>query len=393
MVWNEPGGNKDPWGGGNRGNNNDGPPDLDEAIKNLQKKISGIFGGGGGGGSKNGESSGFSGALIVIILIVVAIAYFIKGAGIVNEQERAVVLRLGVYNTTKNPGFRWNPPLVDSVFTVNVTKLRNWSTTEQMLTKDLNIVDVKLSVQYAIDDARDFVLNVREPEESLRQASNSALRHVAGSTVMHDILTLGREQVAIHIQERLQSYLDNYQTGIRIDKVNIEDSNPPQEVQDSFDDVIRAREDEERYKNQAQAYSNSEIPIARGKAQRIKEEAVAYKERVIARAEGEAQRFKYLLEEYKKSPEVTRQRLYLDAVQEVMARSSKVMVDVEGGNNMLYIPLDKIMSANRQGNPQDTSYESGSGISSSDIDEIVNEAVNRIRRDNTVSTSRRREGR
>ncbi|WP_086930336.1 FtsH protease activity modulator HflK [Agarilytica rhodophyticola] len=386
MAWNEPGDNKDPWGGGNRGN--DGPPDLDEALKNLQKKLSGLFGGNGGGSSN--DNSGINKTLFIVAAIIVVVGYLYSGMAVVNEQERAVVLRLGVYHETKTPGFRWNPPLIDSVYTENVTKLRNWSTTEQMLTQDLNIVDVKISVQYSIDDARDFILNVRNPEASLRQAANSALRHVAGSTVMHDILTQGREEVAANIQERLQAYLNNYETGISIEKVNVEDSNPPIEVQDAFDDVIKAREDEERYKNRAQAHANAVIPEARGIAQRMEEEANAYKERVIAQAQGEAQRFSYLLEEYKKSPEVTRQRLYLDAVQEVMSSSSKIMVDVEGGNNMLYLPLDKIVSSA----PGGSSIPSmGKNISPSDRDMIVNQVVERLKRELTTSSSRRREGR
>lgn len=394
MVWNEPGGNKDPWGGGgNRGN--DGPPELDEALKNLQKKVSRLFGGSGGGGN-NDDGSSFNLAIVVLAVLVVGVLYIFRGFGIVNEQERAVVLRLGEFHKIVEPGWRWNPPLIDTVYTENVTKLRNWSTTEQMLTKDLNIVDIKLSVQYAIADARDFVLEVRSPEDSLRQAANSALRHVAGSTVMHDILTLGREQVAIQIQDRLQSYLDLYKTGIHIDKVNVEDSNPPVEVQEAFDDVIKAREDEERLKNEAQAYANSIIPEARGRAQRIKEEAQAYKERVIAQAEGEAQRFKYLLEEYKKSPQVTRERLYLDAVQEVMAKSSKVMIDVEGGNNMLYLPLDKMVGGNSSNaGVNNFGSSDGKALTPSDRDIIVNQVLEKIRRDYSASntTRSRREGR
>ncbi len=386
MAWNEPG-NKDPWGGGNRGN--DGPPDLDEALKSLQKKLSGIFGGGGGGSNGSGGSGGINSTIVMVVLIIAACAYFIAGAAVVNEQERAVVLRLGVYSDTKGAGFRWNPPLIDTVFTENVTKVRNWTTTEQMLTEDLNIVDIKLSVQYVIDDARNFVLNVRDPQSSLRQAANSALRHVVGSTEMHDVLTQGRGKVAVEIQVRLQKYLNDYETGILIDKVNIEDSNPPVEVQSAFDDVIKAREDEERYKNQAEAYSRGVIPEAKGRAQRVIEEATAYKAQVIAEADGEAQRFEYLLEEYKKAPVVTRQRLYLDALEEVMSKSSKIMVDVEGGNNMLYLPLDKIISNSGGGS---SSAGNGRGLNPSDRDVIVNQVVEQLRREIATST-RRREGR
>lgn len=383
MAWNEPGGNnnKDPWGG-NRGN--DGPPDLDQVLRDVQNKLSGLFGGGNrksGGG--NGNSGGaLSGALIVFILLIVAGLYGFAGAGIVNEQERAVVLRLGVYKETKGPGFRWNPPLIDKVYSINVTKVEEWTTSEQMLTKDLNIVDIKISVQFVIDDARNYVLNVRNPKGSLEQAANSALRHVAGSTLMHQILTEGREQVAIDILARLQGYLDNYETGIRVETVNIEDSNPPRQVQAAFDDVIKAREDEERYKNEAQTYANGVIPEARGGAQRTIEEATAYKEQVIAQAEGEAKRFEYLLEEYKKAPAVTRQRLYIDAVQEVMTNSSKVMVDVKGGNNMLYLPLDKIMGAN-------ATSKTSAGMTSSDYDAIVNSVLEQINRDTATGSSLR----
>ena len=386
MAWNEPGGNnKDPWGGGNRGN--DGPPDLDEALKNFQKKLSGIFGSGNGSGGGQKPSAGFNGAIFGAFFVILAIIYIISGAGIVNEQERAVVLRLGVFAGTKGPGFRWNPPLIDKVYTVNVTKVESVSFSEQMLTKDLNIVDISLSVQYVIDDARDFRLNVRDPISSLRQASSSALRHVAGSTLMHDVLTQGREQVAIEVKRRIQLYLDNYSTGIRIETVNVEESRPPSEVQEAFDDVIKAREDEERYKNEAETYSNGVIPEARGAAQRIIEEANAYKEQVIAQAEGEAKRFELLLAEYKKAPEVTRQRLYLDAVQEVMANSSKVMVDVEGGNNMLYLPLDKITSGNVSRGSLDQR------ITSSEIDLITNQVMDQLRQELSNNSRRRRDSR
>lgn len=377
MAWNEPGGNnKDPWGGGNRGG--DGPPDLDEVLKKLQDKISGLMGGGSGSKSDGG------GTLIIgLIIAALVVFYVIRGFGVVNEQERAVVLSLGVYQETKGPGLRWNPPLIDQVFTVNVTKVEQWSTTQQMLTQDLNIVDINISAQFVINDAQAYVLNVRDPKASLQQAANSALRHVAGSTVMHNVLTEGREQLAIEVRERLQAYLDNYQTGIAIETVNIEESNPPAEVQAAFDDVIKAREDEERYKNEAQTYANGVIPEARGMAQRMIEEANGYKERVIAQSEGEAKRFEYLLTEYQKSPEVTRERLYIDAVQEVMQSSSKVMIDVEGGNNMLYLPLDKIVNSNSAGG--DSIKQSGASNVGVLTDQVIQELTNR----GYISNSRR----
>jgi len=379
MAWNEPGGNnKDPWGGGNRGN--DGPPDLDEVIKKFQNKVSSIFGGKSGGGGGNGGGA----VLVALIAAAVVVVYIFLGFAAINEQERAVVLRLGKLNSIKQPGLRWNPPVVDSVHIINVTKVRNWSTSEQMLTEDLNIVDVKVSVQYVISSAQDFVLNVKDPESSLRQATNSALRHVVGSGSMHMVLTEGREDVALQVMGRLQAYLDSYKSGIDIDKVNIENSTPPAEVQDAYDEVIRAREDEERFKNEAEAHANGIIPEARGRAQRMREEAAGYRAEVIARAEGEAKRFEYLLAEYRKSPEVTRSRLYLDAVEEVMSNSSKVMIDVKGGNNMLYLPLDKMMTQSASG----LTNSSGT-LGSSDSDRIVNEVLDRVRREINQVSSRR----
>jgi len=384
MAWNEPGGNKDkdPWGG-NRGNRNDGPPDLDEWLKSLQDKLSNMFGGKGGGSGSNSGGDGVSGAFIGVIIAILVLGYAVAGFGVVNEQERAVVLRLGKYHDTLGPGLRWNPRLVDQVVPVNVTKVAEWSTTEQMLTQDLNIVDISISAQFVISDARDYVLNVRDPEMSLQQAANSALRHVAGSTVMHDVLTEGREQVAVEVKARLQSYLNNYATGIEIVTVNVEESNPPTEVQAAFDDVIKAREDEERYKNEAQTYANGVIPQARGQAQRIIEEATAYKEQVITKSDGEAQRFNLLYAEYKKAPRVTRERLYLDAVQQVMENSSKVMIDVEGGNNMLYLPLDKIVG---QSNARATERGNLNPNEVSDLaDQILQDLIDRGK----VNTSRR----
>ncbi|MEL7399420.1 MAG: FtsH protease activity modulator HflK, partial [Pseudomonadota bacterium] len=228
MAWNEPGGNnQDPWGG--KGGNNDGPPDLDEALKKFQDKLNGIFGGGSGGGGASGPS--FSGATLGLVLVVVAIAYLVLGIYQINEQERGVVLRFGVYKETVDAGLHWNPPLIDSVTTVNVTKVRLHSSRGLMLTEDLNIVEVNLSVQYRISDAKDFVLQVRDPERSLTQATESALRHVVGSTAMHEVLTEGREKVAQEVRTRIQDYLNSYETGIQLETVNVEDTNPPREVQ------------------------------------------------------------------------------------------------------------------------------------------------------------------
>ncbi len=384
MAWNEPGNNdKDPWGG-RRGGNNDGPPDLDEVIKNLQNKLNRLFGGKGGSGGDGKPGSGSPGMLVGLIAVITLVLLGIAGIYQVNQQERAVILRFGVYSETKGPGLHWNIPLADSVLVENVTRVREWSTSEQMLTKDLNIVDIQLSVQYTIADPRKFLLEVKEPENSLRQAANSALRHVVGSTVMHQVLTEGREQVAFDVQQRLQSYLDAYQTGIDIGTVNIEEASPPKEVQAAFDDVIRAREDEERLKSEAEAYANGIIPIARGNAQRMIEEAAGYKAQVVASAEGEAQRFEYLLAEYLQAPEVTRQRLYLDALQQVMSRSTKVMVDVEGGNNMLYLPLDKMIDSGRAQRSQTEAQ-----LTPAELDELSNRLAEQLRNQQAENLRRR----
>lgn len=383
MAWNEPGGNnQDPWGGKR---NNDGPPDLDEALKKFQEKLGGMFGGGSGSGGGN-PGAGLSSSALGLIVAAIIVIYALFGIYQVNEQERAVILRLGVYSETKLPGLHWNPPLIDQVTRLNVTKVRLHSSTGEMLTQDLNIVEVNLSVQYRINDAKSFVLMVRAPERSLAQATDSALRHVVGSTEMHEVLTEGREKIAFDVQQRLQSYLDAYQTGIEVSTVNVEGTSPPREVQAAFDDVNKAREDEERLKNEAEAYSNGIIPEARGKAQRVIEEAMAYREQVVAQAEGEAKRFEQLLFEYQKAPAVTRERLYLDAVQEVMSKSSKVMIDVEGGNNMLYLPLDKIAnSAAAVTRKEDISPEV--------IKDITERVTNQLRRDAISSSTRRREAR
>ncbi len=263
---------------------------------------------------------------------------------VVDEQEQAVILRFGKYYETVGPGLNFYFPPIDKRFQENVTRERAYSKQGQMLTEDENIVEVPLTVQYKISNLQDFVLNVDQPEVSLQQATESALRHVAGSTTMDRILTEGREQMATEVRERLQRFLDTYRTGITVTQVNIQSAQAPREVQEAFDDVIRAREDEQREKNQAEAYANGVVPEARGQAQRIIEEANGYRDEVISRAQGEADRFSKLLVEYRKAPEVTRERLYLDTMQEVFSQTSKVLVTgQQGQNNLLYLPLDKMI--------------------------------------------------
>lgn len=351
MAWNEPGndGNgNDPWGGGRRGGDQ-GPPDIDEIIKNLSKKVNGLFGSGGpSGGGANQAPGNLSAGLLVGLVAVAAIIWGFMGFYVVDEAERGVVLRFGkVLEATVAPGLHWNPPIVDEVNLVNVSQL-NAKTYENraMLTTDENIIDIDVTVQYVIQDPVNYVIAVQDPERSLDNAAESAIRHEVGSNFMDQILTTGREQMAAAVQDRLQEYMDNYDTGIRVARVNVVQAQPPDAVRPAFDDVIRAREDEQRAQNQAQQYANQRIPEARGEAQRQIEQANAYKQQAIAQAEGEASRFDQLLVEYQKAPEVTRQRLYIESLQDVMTASSKIMIDVEGGSNMLYVPLDKIMEQN-----------------------------------------------
>ena len=375
MSWNDQGnnnGSRDPWG-----KNNNNPPDIDELIKKFRSQINSLFGGGSDGGS-GGFKKILPAALIGIILL-----YSAFGIYTVDAQEEAVILRFGKYSTTKGPGIHWNPPFVDNRFIVNTEKLFTHTTNSSMLTKDENIVNVEVAVQYKRSNPVFFLLEASAPEDSLAQASEAELRHVVGSTSMDSVLTVGREQIAMDVKSRLQTRLDIYKTGIEVVAVSIRESRPPDAVKEAFDDVVKAREDEVRLRNEAETYANEVVPIARGNAKRAVEDAQGYKQKVISEAEGEASRFDQLLFEYSKSPEVTRQRLYLDAVQSVMNNSTKVMIDVKEGNNILYLPLDQIAAASL--NPQRNLNEnnlspSSSNSLSSDIQEITDRVIEELRR-------------
>ncbi len=376
MAWNEPGGgNKDPWG--NRGDQ--GPPDLDEAFKKLQSQLSGIFGGGRGGDS--GGGAGFNTGLFGALIVGAVVLYGAFGLYQLDAQERGVVFRFGkVQEDIVMPGLHWNPPVVDVVDKVNVTRVNSHSHQALMLTEDENIVDVSLTVQWVVDNPVDYLVKVRNPRISLDHATESALRHVVGSSNMDRVITDGRAAIAVEVQERLQAYLNTYTTGIRVAKVNIDESAPPTQVRDAFNDVQKAKEDEQRTINDANAYAESIIPEARGEAQQQIEQASAYRDQVVARSQGEADRFAKLLSEYALAKDVTRDRLYIDAMESVLSNSSKIMVDVEGGNNLMYLPLDRL----RQ-NPSvsGANQESVRGIA----DAILNEVNNR------VATGRVRESR
>ena len=344
MAWNEPGGNnQDPWGGGNKGNNQ-GPPDLDEAFRKFQQTLKGIFGGkGGSGGNSRGNANSGGGGLWVGVIVIALLAYVWNAIYIVDEKERAVILRFGKYVETVEPGLHMYFPPIEAKFQEPVTQINTYRISQAMLTEDENIVEVAMSVQYNISSLEDYVLKVSNPELSLKEATQSALRHVVGGSEMHQVLTEGREVLGDEVKSRLQAYLDSYGTGLHIIKINVESAHPPRQVQSAFDDVIRAREEEQQEKNKADAYSNQVVPEARGDAARIVEEAEGYRQEVVSRAKGDADRFSKLLAEYQKAPGVTRERLYLETMQDVLSASSKVLVDVKGGNNMIYLPLDKIM--------------------------------------------------
>lgn len=385
MAWNEPGGGRDndPWKKGG----DQGPPDLEEALKKLQERLNSIFGGGGNNGRSGGSSSGVAvnGTMIIVVMLLAFAAWALLGFYSVDEKERAVVLRLGKYLDTNSAGLHWNPPLLDKVTKVRVTEERQYSARGMMLTQDENIVELPLTVQYNISNAKDFVLNVRDPEISLQHATDSALRHAVGSSKLDDVMSSGRQRLGDEVGQRLQQYLDNYGSGIKVVKINIQEARPPTEVKAAYDDVIRAREDYERVINEAQAYSNGVIPEARGKAQRMREEALGYRNEILAKAEGEASRFDQLLKEYQKAPAVTRERLYIDAVQNVYENTSKVMIDSKGSGNMLYVPLDKMLDGTRNAkSDQATTTRS----SETDIRQLTDRVIEQLR----IDAEQRRSG-
>ena len=366
MAWNDDQNKKDPWG--NSGDQ--GPPDLDDVFRKFKSQFGGLFGGGGSGGSSGsgGIRRFISPSMLLILLVVVAVVYVMFGFYQVDQQERAVVFRFGkLQEALMLPGLRWNPPVVDVVEMVNVTRVNSIEHSAQMLTEDENIVAVNLVVQYVVDDPLKYAVEVRLPTESLRHATESALRHVVGSSTMDAVITEGREALGFEVQDRLQSYVERYQTGIRVSKVNIDNVGPPPEVQDAFDDVQKAKEDEVKFTNQANAYAEQVVPEARGEAQQMIEQASAYRDQVIANAQGEAERFLKLLAEYQQAPEVTRNRLYIEAMESVMTDANKVMVDLEASNQIIYLPIDQVRrtTGGLSGVPQNGRDDGSDGIMSS----------------------------
>lgn len=359
MSWNEPGGDKkDPWSG--RGGDQKGPPDLDEAIRSLQEKLGGFFGGGKKGGDEGSSSTPPSMKSLGFVAAGAVVLWGLSGFYIVDEGTHGVETRFGKYIGTTQSGLNWHFPVpIERVDIVDVKQQRYIEVgyrsggSEQtlgsvpkealMLTKDENIVDVRLAVQYQVKDAKAFIFNIVNPAATLKQVTESAQRGVIGSSTMDFVLTEGRSEVVTQIKKEIQDVMDSYNSGIQITSVNLQDAQPPEQVQNSFEDAIKAREDEQRLINEAEAYSNDVVPKARGAAARKIQEAEGYKEQVIAQAEGETNRFSKLLAEYSKAPDVTRKRLYIESMESVLSETNTVMVDVKGSNNMLYLPLDKMI--------------------------------------------------
>ncbi len=393
MSWNEPGGdNKDPWSG--RGDDKK-PPDLDELIRSLQEKLAKIFSsdnngsGGGGGDDNNSSGNSFSnnamngmgiavGGAALLVWLIYSSAYT------VNEGNNGVVTLFGKYDRTTQSGLNWRIPLIEQVEIVNIKQQRSIEVgyrsaigAEQgassiakealMLTADENIVDVSLNVRYQIDNAQEYLFNVANPVATLKQVTESVQRGVVGSSTMDFVLTEGRSEIETRIQKEIQDIMkDSYHSGILVTGVNLQDAQPPEKVQNAFVDAIKAREDKERLINEAQAYANDVVPKARGAAARKMQEAEGYKEQVIAQATGEVSRFSQLLAEYQKAPDVTRKRLYIESMESIFSETGKVMINVkDGANNMLYLPLDKIMqqqSLNQQANTDSTSQNTAEPV-------------------------------
>jgi len=351
MAWNEPGNNNgndgrdnDPWGNNNRGDKggrDQGPPDLDEVFNKLSQKLGGKFGKKGGGGK--GPSFSGGGAIGFGVIAVIAIAiWFFAGFYTISEAERGVVLRLGKYDRIVEPGLNWRPVFIDEYEPVNIQAIRSMRASGLMLTKDENVVTVAMDIQYRVADPFKYLYRVTNADDSLSQATDSALRAVIGDSLMDSILTSGRQQIRQSTQETLNQIIDNYDMGLMIVDVNFQSARPPEQVKDAFDDAIAAREDEERFIREAEAYKNEILPKATGRAERLKKEALGYSERVVNESLGQVAQFDKLLPEYQAAPEVTRKRLYLDAMQEVYTNTSKVLIDSESSGNLLYLPIDKL---------------------------------------------------
>ncbi len=380
MAWNEPGGSQDndPWGGRRK---KQGPPDLDEIVRKIQQKLAGLFGGKGGSGSDGGAGpKGNAPGILALVVVALVIWVAVDSVYIIQPAERGVVLRFGKYVDTLMPGPSIRLPRpIEQVIRVDVDQIRTVEVgyrsegrqqmviqdEASMLTQDENIVDVKLAVQYKVKSPADYLFHDRDPEITIRDATESSIREVVGKSKMDFVLKEGRSEVAARTKELLQTILDRYNNGLLVTSVNLQDAQPPEQVQEAFFDAIRAREDEDRLINEAEAYSNEVIPKARGGAARITEDANAYKAKIVATAQGDVSRFSQILQAYQKAPEVTRKRMYLETLESVMSNTSKVLVDVDKGSNLLYLPLDKLTQQASVANRSPSATGSSSSSSAS----------------------------
>ena len=348
MAWNEPGGGRrNPWGDGGGGGGGGGqPPDLEEMLRQMKQRVAALFGGkpsGDGAGGNSGASAGGLGWLILVVLVVWVL---VDSFHIIDQRERGVVLRFGKADRILEPGPRFTLPRpIEQVERVDVTQVRSMSSRVPMLTRDENLVNIDFAVQYTVSDATQFLFKVRDVEETLAQTAEAAVRQVVGSRTLDDVQIGNRLEFTNEAREIMQRLLNSYEAGISISIINFQDVTVPDQVKDAFDDAIKAREDKQRAINDALAYAADVVPKAIGRKARILAEANAFKESAIARAEGDAQRFSLLAEQYRAAPEVTRKRLYLETMQDVLSRTPKILIDGEKGNNMLYLPLDKLFVA------------------------------------------------
>jgi len=342
MPWKEPGkGDKDPWSSGGQQ-----PPDLEEVFRNVNNRLRSLFGGGGGGGGRKSESSGGGGSVVSIVLVALLLWGGWDAVHIIDEAEQGVVLRFGAYNRTLSPGINLTLPRpFETMIKVNVSNVRSLEDRGYMLTEDENLVEFDYKVQYRVAEPQNFLFKVRDPESTVRDAAESALRESVGTNRLDAILEgTQRETVRMETFRVLQETVDRYEAGVLVTQFNFTDVNVPAQVREAYSDVIRAREDRERFIEEARVHANSVIPEARGQAARVVQEAQGYKASTVALAEGEAQRFLLLLAEYQKAPEITRKRLYLQTMENVFGRSRKVLLDADSSGNILYLPLDQLSS-------------------------------------------------
>ncbi len=346
MAWNESGNGKNPWDRGR----NEGPPDLDKIVREWQQRLNAFLRGGRGGPRAAGPSGGqFNGPLLSLLGTVAFVIWIATGVYRVDAAERGVVTRFGAYQESTEPGLRWHLPWpIERVERVNINEVVPFKQQTRMLTADENIVVVDLVVQYRRADPVKFLFNVRDPEATLQDVSESAIREVIGKNKLDFVLLEGRTEIAVLTEKLIQQTLDEYQTGMLVTKVNLQDANFPSQVEAAVQDAIKAREDRERLSFEAQAYANDVLPRARGEAVRRQQDSEAYRARVVADAQGEASRFTQLLSEYKQAPEVMRKRLYLDAMEDIYASSSKVLIDSNDGSKMIYLPIDKLLEKRRE---------------------------------------------